>query len=114
MDGACIDASGNLGVRMELDWVDKSQKSGRQAIPVALAVTIVSVFAAVCAVATSGMLMSFGSPDGAAGDIGGFPLWLLSTIALLTITSCAIKVSRAFALSANHARSRPARHPSCA
>ena len=131
---------------MELDWVDKSQKSGRQAIPVVLAVmvgicgiflpitdasyvpayiaaivfalatplalimaapnglvkrsraflwlSIACVFSAVCALVTSGMLMSFGSPAGASGDIGGFPLWLLSTVALVTVTSCAIKVWR--------------------
>ena len=136
----------NLGVHMELDWVDKSQKSGRQAIPVGFAVmagfcgiflpltdamyvpafiaaaifalatplaliagapqgllkrnrafrwlSIASIFTAVCALVTSGMLMSFGSPAGAAGDIGGFPMWLLSTIALLTVTSCAVTVWR--------------------
>ncbi|MEV8183590.1 hypothetical protein [Specibacter sp. NPDC078692] len=131
---------------MELDWVDKSQKSGRQAIPIVLAVfvglcgiylpltdatyvpayiaaasfavasplalivaapkgllkrnrafrwlSIASVFFAACAVVTSGLLMSLGSPQGAAGDIGGFGMWLLSTIALVTVTSCAVKVWR--------------------
>lgn len=131
---------------MELDWVDKSQKSGRQAIPVVFAVmvgfcgiflpitdathvpayiaaivfafatplalivaaptgllkrnrafrwlSIASVFSAACVVVTSGMLMAFGSPAGAAGDIGGFPMWLLSTVALVTVTSCAIKAWR--------------------
>lgn len=135
-----------LGVLMELDWVDKSQKSGRQAIPVVLAVmvgfcgiglpltdamyvpafiaaivfavatplalivaapeglfrrtrafrwlSIACAFSAACAVAASGILMSFGTPAGAAGDIGGFPMWLLSTIALVTVTSCAIRVWR--------------------
>lgn len=131
---------------MELDWVDKSQKSGRQAIPVIFAVlvgfcgiflprtdamyvpafiaaivfavatpaalfggapnslfkrnrafrwlSIATVVLAACAVVTSGLLMSFGSPAGAMGDIGGFPLWLLSTIGLVVVTSCAIKVWR--------------------
>lgn len=131
---------------MELDWVDKSQPSGRQAIPVVLAVLvgfcgiflpltdamygpafiaaivfalatplaflmvvpkgllkrnlifrwlfIASVFSGICAAVTGGILLSFGSPAGAAGDIGGFPLWLLSTVALVTVTSCAIKVWR--------------------
>lgn len=131
---------------MEMDWVDKSQPSGRQAIPVALAVLvgfcgiflpltavmygpafiaaivfalatplalvvvapkgllkrsrsfrrlfIAIVFSAVCAVVTGGMLLSLGSPEGAAGDIGGLPLWLLSTVALVTSTSCAIKAWR--------------------
>ncbi|MDD0857448.1 hypothetical protein NHF46_06025 [Arthrobacter alpinus] len=131
---------------MELDWVDKSQKSGRQTIPIVFAVmvalcgiylpltdatyvpayiasaifavvtpvalivaapkgllkrnrafrwlSIASVFFAACAVVTSGLLLSLGSPQGAAGDIGGFGMWLLSTIALLTVTSCAVKVWR--------------------
>ncbi|MEV8143061.1 hypothetical protein [Specibacter sp. NPDC078709] len=137
---------------MELDWVDKSQKSGRQAIPIVLVVLVVlavlcgvcgiylpltdatyvpafiaaatfavaaplaliaaapkgllkrnrafrwlsiaSVFFAACAVVTSGLLMSYGSAQGAAGDIGGFGMWLLSTIALVTVTSCAVKVWR--------------------
>lgn len=131
---------------MELDWVDKSQKSGRQALPVVLAVmvgfcgiglpltdamyvpayiaaivfalatplallvaapeglfktnrafrwlSIACVFSAACAVVTSGILMSFRNPAGAAGDIGGAGMWLLSTIALVTVTSCAIKVWR--------------------
>ncbi|MGO2542264.1 MAG: hypothetical protein ACTH8J_14035 [Specibacter sp.] len=131
---------------MEMDWVDKSQPSGRQAIPVALAVLvgfcgiflpltnamygpafiaaivfavatpltflavapkgllkrsrsvrwlfIAIVFSALCAVVTGGMLLSMGSPEGAAGDIGGLPLWLLSTVALVTFTSCAIKAWR--------------------
>ncbi|MFB9163652.1 hypothetical protein [Arthrobacter psychrochitiniphilus] len=131
---------------MELDWVDKSQKSGRQAIPVALAVlvgfcgiglpltdamyvpafiaaivfavatpltllvaaprglfkknrafrwlSILCAFFAACVVVTSGFLMSYGSPAGATADIGGFGMWLLSTIALVTITSCAVRVWR--------------------
>ncbi|WP_449374785.1 hypothetical protein [Arthrobacter psychrolactophilus] len=135
-----------LGVHMELDWVDKSQKSGRQAIPIVLAVmvgfcgiglpltdamyvpafiaaivfavatpltllavapqglfkmnsafrwlSIAAIFSAACAIVTSGLLMSFGTPAGAAGDIGGFPMWLLSTLALVTVTSCAIRVWR--------------------
>lgn len=131
---------------MELDWVDKSQKSGRQAIPIALAVmvgfcgmwlpltdatyvpayiaaivfavatpltllsaapsglfkenrafcwlSIACVVVAACAVVTSAMLMSMGSPAGAAGDIGGSGMWLLSTIALVAVTSCAVRVWR--------------------
>lgn len=131
---------------MEMQWVDRSQPSGRQAVPVALAVlvglcgmflpltdamygpafisamvfalatplallvvspkgllkrnrafrwlSIASASSAICAVLTSGMLMSLGSPAAAAADIGGFPMWLLSTIALVTVTSCAIKVWR--------------------
>lgn len=131
---------------MELDWVDKSQKSGRQAIPIVLAVmvgfcgiglpltdamyvpafiaaivfavatpltllavapqglfrtnsafrwlSIASIFSAACAIVTSGLLVSFGTPAGAAGDIGGFPMWLLSTLALVTVTSSAIRVWR--------------------
>lgn len=35
--------------------------------------------------ATAGLLLSFGSKAGAAGDIGGLPLWLLSTIGLLAL-----------------------------
>ena len=134
------------GAHMELDWVDKSQKSGRQSIPIVLAVmvgfcgiglpltdamyvpafiaaiifavatpvallvtapqgllgrnrafrwlSIACIFTAACAIATSGLLMSFGTPAGAAGDIGGFGMWLLSTLALVTVTSCAIRVWR--------------------
>lgn len=135
-----------VGVRMEMEWVDRSQPSGRQAVPVVLAglvgmcgiflprsdamygpafvaamvfalstplallmvapkgllernrafrwLCVASVFSAICAVVTSGILMSMGSPAGAAGDIGGFPLWLASTIALVTVTGCAVKVWR--------------------
>lgn len=131
---------------MEPDWVDKSQKSGRQAIPIVLAVmvgfcgiglpltdamyepafiaamvfavatpvalllaapkalkqrsrpfhwlSIASIFSAACVVVASGFLMSYGSPAGATADIGGFGSWLLSTIALVTVTSCAIRVWR--------------------
>lgn len=131
---------------MEPDWVDKSQKSGRQAIPVVLAVmvwfcgiglpltdamyvpafiaaivfavatplallmgapkellqrsisfrwlSIACAFSAACSVVTSGFLTSYGSPAGATADIGGFGMWLLSTIALVTVTSCAIRVWR--------------------
>lgn len=129
---------------MELAWVDKSQKSGRQAIPVVLAVmvgfcgiwlplteamyvpayiaaivfavatplallvaaprelfrknmafrwlSIACVFSTACAVVSSGILMSFGTPLGAVADIGGTGMWLLSLIALVTVTSCAVKI----------------------
>lgn len=52
---------------------------------------IATVVSAVCAAVTSGLLMSLGSPDGAAGDIGGFPMWLLSTGSLVTVSLLAIK-----------------------
>jgi hypothetical protein len=35
--------------------------------------------------ATAGLLLSFGSKAGASGDIGGFPVWLLSTMGLLVL-----------------------------
>lgn len=35
--------------------------------------------------ATAGLLLSFGSKASASGDIGGFPMWLLSTIGLLVL-----------------------------
>ena len=131
---------------METDWIENSQQSGRQSIPVVFAVmagicgiflpitdatyvpafvaaailafatpmslmvaapkgllkrnrafrwlSIECVISAVCDVVASAMLMSLRSPDGAAGDIGGFPMWLLSTAALATVTSCAIRVWR--------------------
>ncbi|PQZ88158.1 hypothetical protein CQ018_17075 [Arthrobacter sp. MYb227] len=34
---------------------------------------------------TAGLLLSFGSKANASGDIGGFPLWLLSSIGLLAL-----------------------------
>lgn len=131
---------------MELDWVDNSQKSGRQSIPIALALmvgfcgiglpltdsmyepafiaatvfavgtpvallvgapkalkqknrafrwlSIATIFFAACVAVISGFLISYGSPAGAAADIGGFASWLLSTIGLVTVTSCAIRVWR--------------------
>lgn len=131
---------------MEPDWVDKSQKSGRQAIPIVLSVmvgfcgiglpltdamyepafiaamvfavatpvallvgapkalkqrsrpfrwlSIASIFSAACVVVASGFLMSYGSLEGGTADIGGFGSWLLSTIALVAVTSCAIRVWR--------------------
>lgn len=146
MDDNCRRLRQFFGGTMEMDWTDKSQQSGRQAIPVVMAVMVgfcgiflpitegsyvpayiaamvfalaapvslyvvaprallkrnrafrwlsgASVFTAVCVIATSGLLMSFGSPAGAAGDIGGYPLWLLSTLALVTVTICAIVVWR--------------------
>ena len=127
---------------MDTDWVDTSQPSGRQAVPVVLAVLvglcgiclpfteasyvpafaaamvfavatpltlwlvapkdlfkrsrtfrrlfIAGVFFALCAVVTGGMLMALGSPAGAGGDIGGLPLWLLSTVGLVAVPGCAI------------------------
>ncbi len=146
LEDACCGLRRYLGVRMELDWVDKSQKSGRQAIPVVLAVmcgfcgiwlplteamyvpayiaaivfavatpcallvaaprelfrknrafrwlSIACVLSAACAVVSSGILMSFGTPLGGVADIGGTGMWLLSLIALVTVTSCAVKVWR--------------------
>ena len=131
---------------MDVQWVDRSQPSGRQAVPVVLAVLVglcgillpltdamyapafilamifavatpvalfavapkgllarsrtfrrlamATVFSAACAAVTGGMLLSLGSPAGAAADIGGFPLWLLSTAALVTVVSCAVKAWR--------------------
>lgn len=56
---------------------------------------VATFFSAVCAGVTSGMLLSLGSLEGAAGDIGGFPLWLLSTGALVTVTSLAVRAKGA-------------------
>lgn len=39
----------------------------------------------VISAATSALLLSFGSTAGASGDIGGFPLWLASTVGLLVM-----------------------------
>lgn len=52
---------------------------------------IATVVSAVCAAVTSGLLLSMGSPEGAAADIGGFPMWLLSMGALVTVSLFAIK-----------------------
>ncbi|MGA7203486.1 MAG: hypothetical protein WBX27_02525 [Specibacter sp.] len=41
---------------------------------------------AVLSAAASWLLLSMGSPDGAAGDIGGLPMWILATTGLLGIT----------------------------
>lgn len=51
---------------------------------------VATAFSALCCAAVAVGLLSFGSPAGAAGDIGGLPLWMLSTLGLLAATSCAI------------------------
>lgn len=55
---------------------------------------IATIFFALAAAATSGLLLSMGSLEGAAGDIGGYPLWLLATGALITVTALAIPARR--------------------
>jgi len=56
---------------------------------------IATAFFALCCAAVAAGLLSYGSPAGAAGDIGGLPLWLLSTLGLLAATSCAIAARNA-------------------
>ncbi|WP_146238788.1 hypothetical protein [Arthrobacter livingstonensis] len=45
-----------------------------------------SGFLAILSVAASSLMLSYGSRYGASGDIGGTPMWLLSTGGLLAVT----------------------------
>ena len=55
---------------------------------------LATVVSAACAAVTGGLLLSMGSPAGAVGDIGGLPMWLLSTAALITSTMFTLRVWR--------------------
>lgn len=72
---------------------------------------IATIFAALCAAVTSGLLLSMGSPAGAAADIGGFPLWLLSTGALITATSLASRVRNLGQIEPSSLRGLQAKNP---
>ncbi|MFQ4147618.1 hypothetical protein AAGW05_02800 [Arthrobacter sp. LAPM80] len=52
---------------------------------------VATAVSAMCSALVGGALLSMGSPEGAAGDIGALPLWLLSTGGLITSSMFAVR-----------------------
>ncbi|WP_157875256.1 hypothetical protein [Arthrobacter sp. PAMC 25486] len=79
-----------LAVPLSYGWLNRGPRPRARSLHLFLLIGL-SIFGTVSAL-MSGVLLSFGSADGAAGDIGEMFLWLLSTVGLFVLSIAAAVV----------------------